>query len=405
MSAKKFQSMGTGELVALIAMLFSTVAFSIDALLPAYPQIATELQSGNATHLILTCFLGGLAVGTLLAGPLSDALGRKRAMYIGALIYISAGAVAWLSNDFETVVVARTLQGVGAAGPRVVSLAIVRDLYSGRQMARIVSFAMVLFTLVPFLAPIMGDMLARFYGWRAILLTFIVFSAITTLWLWLRLKEPLPRDKRVPLRWSVLWASTRETMGHPTVRLAIFVQGIAFGLIFCMITQVQPIYDDVFGRVDSFAYWFGGIALFAAASTSFLNAFLVVRIGMHRLVTLGMVGQVVCAAMALGVVSLWSEYTFPAFVVWQFMLIWLSGLCVGNLNAIALEPMGHIAGLAASLTGGISTLMASALAAFVGYLYDGTALPLLISALCMAIVGTVLMWRLNLQDSTPASAT
>ena len=387
--------MATGEFVALIAMMFSTVAFSIDALLPAMPEIKAELGAGGQVHLLITMFIAGLAVGTLVAGPLSDALGRKPVMYLGAVLYIGAGLVAWQTNDFEVTVAARLVQGIGAAGPRVVSLAVVRDLYEGRQMARIVSLAMVLFTIVPTIAPALGAFLADLFGWRSILLSFVVFSVVSILWVWIRLEESLAGEDRRPFHLPQLWLAAGEVFRHRVVRLAILAQGVALGLIICLISQVQQIYDQSFGLAESFPYWFGGIALFSAASTSLANASLVVRFGMRRMVTLGMSGQIVSAALALLFIVTVPAWAFPVFAVWQFMLIWLSGLCVGNLHAIALEPMGHIAGMTASLTGAVATMLAAVASAVVGPLFDGTPVPLVVSALCLSLVGTFVVSRIN----------
>lgn len=396
-AVKAEPGMGKWEFVALIAMLFSTVAFSVDALLPAIPQIEADLgdSATGRVHLLITLFMAGLALGTLIAGPLSDWIGRKPTMFIGAGLYLTAGTVAWLSQDFETIAAARIVQGIGAAGPRVVSLAIVRDLYSGRTMAQIVSFAMVLFTVVPTLAPAMGAVLTDLFGWRAILLAFLLFTIISTLWLWLRLPENLPQSARRPLRGGTLMEAARQIAGHPTVRLAILVQGMALGLIFSLIVTVQPIYDVVFDRAESFPYWFGGIALFSAASTSIANAALVVRFGMQRMVTLGMAGQAVSAALALAALEVYPELAFASFVAFQFLLIWLTGLCVGNLNAIALEPMGHIAGFTASVTGATATLLAATIATGVGAMFQGTQRPLIIAAICLGTLGFALMLRMN----------
>ena len=397
MSTSGQLKMGRWEFIALIAMMFSTIAFSVDALLPAFPQIEADLgvSATGQVHLLITLFMTGLAFGTLVAGPISDALGRKTTMLAGAGLYLTAGTVAWLSNDFETIVAARLVQGIGAAGPRVVSLAIVRDLYEGRMMAQIVSFAMVLFTIVPTLAPAMGAVLTDAFGWRAILLSFLLFSTISTLWFWTRLPETLPRENRRALRWAALAAAAQEILTHRTVRLAILAQSMALALIFCLIVTVQPIYDVVFGRAESFAYWFGGIALFSAASTSLANAALVIRFGMQRLVTLGMAGQAVSAAFAYLSYLHCPNYAFESFVVFQFLLIWLSGLCVGNLNALALEPMGHIAGFTASVTGATATMIAAAIATALGTVFDGTPRPLIAAAFCLGLIGFALMWAMR----------
>lgn len=395
MAERPKQRMPKGEFVALVAMLFATVAFSIDAMLPAMPQIGEELGADGRVHLLITMFMAGLALGILLAGPLSDAVGRKPVMYAGAVLYIGAGIVAWQSDSFELTVAARLVQGFGAAGPRVVSLAIARDLYAGSQMARIVSFALVVYTIVPTLAPAMGALLTDLFGWRAIMLSFVVFSLISTLWLWLRLDEPLAVADRQPFRLPRIGQAAMEVFRHPVVRLAILAQGVALGLIISLIAQVQQIYDQTFGMAETFPYWFGGIALFSAASTSLANASLVVRFGMRQMVTLGMAGHLLFAAAALLLYTAAPALAFPAFVIWQFMVIWLSGLCIGNLNAIALEPMGHIAGLTASLTGAISTLLAAVAAGAIGLLFDGTPVPLMLSALGLALLGLAIMWRLN----------
>lgn len=402
MNAKPPTEMSRNELIALIAMLFSTIAFSVDSLLPAFPDIENDLNIDGQAHLLITFFMAGLAVGTLFAGPISDAIGRKLTMCIGAAIYIAAGGVAFVSHDFEVILAARLVQGAAAAAPRVVSLAVVRDLYSGRHMAQIVSFAMVLFTLVPTLAPAMGAVLQEFFGWRAILLAFIVFSTISTLWLWLRLPESLPRDSRRPFRLTTLWVATKEVLAHPVVRLSIAAQSVALSLIFCLLVQVQPIYAETFGRAESFPYWFGAVALISAASTSLANAVLVMRVGMRRLVTWGMAGHVIFAALTYLVISTLPNLAFPAFLVWQFVIIWMTGITYGNLSAIALQPMGHIAGFTASVTGAISTMAAATLASFVGSIFDGTPLPLLMCSCVIASIGLIFMWQMNRLDELPS---
>ncbi len=390
---------GRTEFVAMIAMMFATIAFSVDSMLAAFPQIEAELGVPGKAYLMITFFMAGLAFGTLIAGPISDAIGRKNTLYAGGILYIASGLVAWQSHDYTVILAARVVQGFAASAPRVVSLAVVRDLYQGRQMAQIVSFAMILFTLVPTFAPAMGDLLQMAFGWRSILLSFVLFSVITILWVGLRLPESLPQAKRVPLSVSNIIASTTEVLQNPTVRLTIGVQCVAFALIFSLISMVQPIYDQSFGRAVYFAYWFGGIAAVSAFSTSLLNAFLVVRFGMRRLVTLAMAGQVFCAATALLVFRLAPQYAFPAFVFWQFMLIFLTGLSVGNLNSIALEPMGHIAGFTASVTGAVSTFAAAGIATLVGSRFDGTPIPLVVTCCLLAAIGLMLMWRMNILEN------
>ena len=176
------------ELVALLAMLAATIAFSIDAMLPVLPDIAGALtpDDPNRAQLVIAAFVLGMGVGTLLAGPLSDAYGRHAVAVGGALVYTGAALYCVVAPSIEALLAARLAQGLGAAGPRVVALAITRDLFSGRQMARIVSFVMTVFALVPVIAPTMGAAIAWAFGWRAIFLSFAVFSVVSVAWLLLR---------------------------------------------------------------------------------------------------------------------------------------------------------------------------------------------------------------------------
>ncbi|MEX0278810.1 MAG: MFS transporter, partial [Ruegeria sp.] len=190
--------MSKGEFIALIAMMFATIAFSIDAMLPALPEIGAQLSPDdtNKAQLILTSFVLGMGIGTFFTGPISDAVGRKPVIYGGAALYILASAIAWASSSLELVLAARILQGLGAAGPRVVAMAIIRDLYAGREMARIISIAMMIFTLVPAIAPMMGAGVIALVGWRGIFVCFILFAIIILIWMTLRLPESLAPENR-----------------------------------------------------------------------------------------------------------------------------------------------------------------------------------------------------------------
>ena len=386
--------MSRPEFIALIAMMFATIAFSIDAMLPALPEIGAELSPDdvNRAQLILTAFVLGMGVGTFFTGPLSDAYGRKPVIYAGSAIYIVASAVAWASSSLEVVLAARVVQGLGAAGPRVVSIAIMRDLYSGRIMARMMSIAMMIFTIVPAFAPLMGAGIIALVGWRGIFLAFILFSLISISWLRLRLPEPLALSARRPFRAPLLGAAIREMLTHPTVRLSIMVQTLSFGMLFTMLIMVQPVYDVIFDRADSFPFWFGVVALISG-SASLLNAAVVVRFGMRRIVTWSMAAQITLSGLVM--ISLTGDLTpdaaFALFVAWQSTVFFMAGTTLGNLNAIAMEPMGHIAGMAASVVGGISTVLAAMIAAPVGLLFNATLWPLAGGVFVMACIAFALM--------------
>jgi len=382
------------EFIALMAMMFATIAFSIDAMLPALPEIGTELSPDdmNRAQLVLTSFVLGIGIGTFFTGPLSDTFGRKPVIYAGTALLICASAVAWASSSLEVILIARMFQGLGAAAPRIVSIAVMRDLFVGREMARMMSIAMMIFTIFPAFAPLMGAGIIVMVGWRGIFLAFILFSLIAVLWMGIRLPESLPHAHRRPLRAPELWSAVRELFANPTVRISILVQSLCMGTLLTMLTMVQPVYDVVFDRADSFPFWFGAVAL-VSGSASILNAALVVRVGMRRMVTWSLGAQIVLSAVMLylDTAGLTSATMFVLFVAWQACVFFMAGTTLGNLNAIAMEPMGHIAGMAASVSSGVATVVGVAFAAPVGLLFDGSLVPLTGGILGMCIIGFVLM--------------
>ena len=394
MTTKPAQAMSKAEFISLVAMMMATIAFSIDAMLPALPEIGIQLSPDdvNRAQLILTSFVLGMGIGTFFTGPLSDAFGRKPVIIAGAALYIVSAGVAWASSSLELVLISRVVMGLGAAGPRVVAIAIVRDLYSGREMARMMSIAMMIFTLVPAIAPMLGQFVILIAGWRGIFAAFALFALIIALWTMLRLPEPLAIENRRPFRLPLMMSAVKEMIQHPTVRLSIVVQTFCLAILFTMITMVQQIYDIIFDRADSFPFWFSLVALLSG-SASLLNAAVVVRIGMRRIVTWSLAGQIVLSSIMLTLegFALPAALAFGLFVAWQTSVFFMAGTTLGNLNAMAMEPMGHIAGMAASVIGAISTVFAALIAAPIGLLFDGTLLPITLGILVMSSIGYLIM--------------
>lgn len=379
------------EFIALIAMMFATVAFSIDSVLPALPEIAAELtpQDPNRAQLILTSFVFGMGLGTLVMGPLSDSFGRKRVIVGGAVLYCLGALVGYLAPTLETVLAARVVMGLGVAAPRVVSLAMVRDLYSGRDMARIVSFAMMVFMVVPAAAPLLGAAIIAAAGWRAVFLAFLVFALIIISWMQLRQPETLPVASRRPLHVGQLWRDSREVLSHGLILKAILGMTLVLGALFATLSSVQQLFGETYGRAESFPWWFALIALFSAGSGP-LNARLVMTLGMRRVAGRAFLVQaVISGALALSLaLGLWTGgLPFWAMMAWLVLAFFMTGLTMGNLNALAMEPVGHVAGLAASLMGSISTVGSTLLAVPVGLAFDGTPLPLIAATTVTSALG------------------
>ncbi|MGV8986369.1 MAG: multidrug effflux MFS transporter [Cypionkella sp.] len=382
------------EFIALMAMLFATVSLAIDSMLPALPIIAEALspQDPNLVQLVVTSFVLGMGIGTLVSGPLSDAFGRKPVMIGCGVIYIGSAFLCYLAPTLETLLFARVLQGIGGAGPRAIGMALVRDLFKGRDMARIVSFVMMVFTLVPAVAPLMGKGVMLVAGWRDIFLVFMVFSLAMNAWFVLRQPETLPPSARRPLQLGLLAAAWKELIHHRVALISTACQTLTLACLFATLSSIQSIFEQYFDREAGFPLWFTVIAV-CAMSGSFLNSRIVVRVGMRKVLVMTYLAQVVMTAVALaGLASgAFSAFPFPPFLIWGIGIFAMMGLTMGNLNALAMEDLGHIAGFASSLITATSTVASVMLAIPVGQAFDGTPLPLLTGALVFSVLAFGLM--------------
>lgn len=390
------------EFVALLAMLFATIAFSVDAMLPALPGIAAELspEAPNRAQLIVTTFVLGMGVGTLFMGPISDAVGRRPVIVGSISLYIAAALVAGRAGSLELLLAARFVQGVGASGPRTVTLAMVRDLYSGRAMARVTSIVLSVFILVPAIAPSVGAGIIAVAGWRAVFWAFVVFGLISGSWLMLRQPETHPVERRRPLALATLLSAVREVLTSRIVVTYMAALSLGFGQMFGFLSTLPQIFADVFDRGASFPFWFAGFAGFGAIS-SMSNAALVMRLGMRRLATGAFALQVAAAATMLIATGALGVSGFAPFYAWMCISFFTIGLTFGNLNALAMEPMGHIAGLAAAVVGGVSTVGAVLIAVPIGLAYDGTVVPLVAAVLICSSLALALMLS-GAKEAAPA---
>ncbi|MFD1880985.1 multidrug effflux MFS transporter [Paracoccus pacificus] len=387
------------EFIGLMAILFATIAFSIDAMLPALPEIAAELvpDDVNSAQLVLTSFMMGMGIGTLFAGPISDALGRKLTISLGLLIYIAAAFGAHYASSLESLLVLRVLQGLGAASPRIVGLALVRDLYQGREMARISSFVMMVFIMVPALAPAAGQLIINIGGWRAIFLAFIALGLFNLTWLNLRQAETLAPPARRPLAFGTLIAGAREVLSDRQVMICMVVMTLGFGQMFALLASAQQLFGETYHQGDRFPVLFAAMALLASVGT-ILNMRYVVQLGMRRIAKAAYMMQIVSAALFLTTLLtgiLPEPLRFPAFFLWAVSVFAMAGVTFGNLNALAMQRMGHIAGMTASIVSAFSTLGAILIAAPVGLMFNGTAIPVASAALICSSVAWLLMRQLE----------
>ena len=376
--APERQARGGVEFVLLMAATMSLVALCIDAMLPAFPWIAEDLgvASANDVQLVVGAMFVGLALGQPLYGPLSDSIGRKRAMHAGFAILAAGTLLSMFAGSFTAMLAGRLLQGLGAAGPRTVAVALVRDRFQGAEMARVMSFIMTVFILVPVLAPAVGQGILLVADWRAIFAFILLFSGGVQLWLALRQAETLPPALRRPFTLVSVRAAFAEVLRNVPAMVYTLVAGCTFGAFMGYLNACQQIFGEQYGLGPWFPLVFASLAL-SAGLAAMLNGSLVVRLGMHRL-TYRALYAITALSWALLLVSaafgghppLW---LFLALCVGWFFCI---GFVFGNINAMAMEPLGHVAGSAAAVIGTLTTLLAVGLGYLTGRAYDGTVLPL-----------------------------
>jgi len=389
----------TPEFVAIMAMLVATVALSTDGILPALTMIANDMtpDDHNRAQFVLSFFVVGMAAGTFVMGPLSDSFGRKRVIYSGAVMYIVCALICATTDNYTLLLLARIGQGIGAAAPRVVAQALIRDFYQGREMARISSFVMIIFASVPALAPLLGSFVMLAFEWQAIFGLFILFVAISTIWMALRIDESMPAHKRIPFRVSTISVAVKEVLKYPVIVTSITGLIFAYCILFVAIFLVQPVFDQVYDRSASFPYWFALIAILSASS-SFLNSQLVGRLGMSALINAAFRVQ---AALSIAMLLLWyigvlqDTIGFAFFVTWIFSLFFMAGMTIGNLTALAMEPVGHIAGTAASVISALATIGSVIFAAILGQFFDGTLFVMIFGVAVFAVLGAIVVHRLK----------
>lgn len=361
-------------------MMMALTALSIDAMLPALPHIAQDLGTANPNdrQLVVSVIFLGLAVGQLFFGPLSDSVGRKPAIYAGFALYIVGSLLALAAPTFSVLLVGRILQGLGVSAPRAVTLALVRDQYAGRAMARVMSFVMTVFIFVPMLAPTLGQAILFAAGWRAIFGVFVLLTVILLVWLALRQPETLPKERRAPFSGGRIANAVMEILRNRVALGYTLTAGLISGAFIGYLNSSQQIFQEQYALGDLFPVIFAVVAS-SVGLASFLNSRLVMRFGMRFLARRALLAILTLAVIALGISLLTGGQPplllFLGYIMLSFFCV---GILFGNLNALAMEPLGHIAGIGAAAVGAISTLISAFLGAIIGQSYNGTVLPLVL---------------------------
>ncbi|MEM0912151.1 MAG: multidrug effflux MFS transporter [Pseudomonadota bacterium] len=390
------------EFITLMALLTSLVALSIDAMLPALEIIGDELNAKSAqqTFLVVTVFFVGMSVGQLIFGPFSDAKGRRLTILVGLIIFLFGTLICYMATSMESLLFGRVIQAIGVSGPRIASTAMIRDLYVGDEMARVMSFINVIFIAVPMLAPLVGQAVMHLYGWRQIFFVFALVALITCIWFFSRQDETLPKQYRIKFNVNQYVRTILWLLKHPVVMGASIGMGSIFGGFLGYLSSSQAIFVQIYDTGDFFPLIFAILA-FAIGVASLFNGVMVMRFGMHKIVTVSLWGTLLYA-IALVLVTLWFNGLPPLilFSAILFVGFFFIGGLFGNVNALAMEPLGHIAGVGASFVGSFTSLLSVPIGIIIAeFVYDDVtpvALGFLIfSALAFASIKFALRCRMQ----------
>jgi len=387
-------STNTAEFVALMAMLTALVALSIDMVLPSLPAIGASLgvARANDNQLVVSLLFLGFGVGQFFYGPFSDTAGRKPAAFLGLLVFTAGCSLALLSQTFPMMLAGRLLQGIGVAGPRTITIALIRDRFEGREMARVMSLVTAVFILVPIIAPALGQALLGMFGWRSIFVVYLVMGLITSIWFGLRQEETLPAPRRIPFSVARVASAVRQVV---TSRVAVgytVAAGFVFGAFLGYLTSAQQILQEEYALGARFPLYFSMLAV-AIGGASLANARLVLRYGMRPLSRLALWG-ILALSIAFTIFSVVAGGHPPLAMLMAYLMasFFGIGLLFGNLTTMAMQPLGAIAGTGSAVVGATSMLISLTLGTVIGQIYDGTVLPLVGGFAVLSLCSLAAAW-------------
>lgn len=381
------------ELVAIVAAVMALNALAIDMMLPALGQIGEELGAAhdNDRQLIIIVYVLGNGIAQLFFGPIVDRFGRKRVLMWALSAYVLASALSVFASTFSLLLAARAFQGVTTAATRVASIAIVRDQCSGRRMAEVMSLAITIFMAAPILAPGFGQVILFAAPWRGIFIALLLYGLMLALWLGWRLPETLSKENQKPLRAGPIFAAYGEFLKNRIAFGYTFASALCFAALFGYISASEQIFLDTFDLGNAFPLAFAAIAASLGAAT-LINARLVSRYGMRRISHTALLVFIIANLLHLLIAATAGE-TFILFMLFMSVSFFALGLIGPNASALAMEPMGHIAGSAAAANGFAGTTIAGFLGGIIGQFYDGTTMPIILGFTCLGISAfAVLIW-------------
>jgi DHA1 family bicyclomycin/chloramphenicol resistance-like MFS transporter len=367
--------MGFPEFVVIIASIMALNPLAMDMMLPALPNIASafHITVANRPQAVLSTFMIGFGVGQFVMGPLSDRFGRRPVLLGGMALYVIASLLAIAAPSFETLLLARALQGLGTAATRVIATSVVRDCYAGRRMASVMSLTMMVFIAVPVVAPSFGQAVMLLTQWRGIFIVLTLYGVLALIWSALRLPETLPVSERKSLALGDVLEASRQTVTNRQTFGYALAAGAVLGVLFAYVFSSQQVFTEIFKLGHYFPLAFAAVAI-GIAVAGFLNARIVGRLGMHVISHGGLVGAVAVAGIMLVAAKL-QMLPLPLFMMLSALMMFAFGLMFANFTALAMEPQGHIAGTASSLYGSITTLVGIGIGAVIGQDNNGTLLP------------------------------
>jgi DHA1 family bicyclomycin/chloramphenicol resistance-like MFS transporter len=375
-----------------VSLLTSLTALSIDTMLPALPAIGESfgVENSNNLQLIITLLFFGMFFGELAFGPLSDSLGRKRALGIGIVIFCIGTVVAMTAASLQMLLLGRIIQGVGVSGPKIISRAMIRDQFEGPYMSRVFSFIMTIFICVPMVAPILGQTIVKFAGWRAIFLLFLAIAICSYLWIMFKQPETLSLSNRRPIKPKELFRTAVRILQHPLVLCYATTAGLAFAVLLLFLSTSQAMFEQIYDRADDFPLYMASLASGFGLAT-LLNSRLVMKYGMYRLCVVAILGLT-----GLGVyfvtVGMVGTHSFISFMAGCYLFLFFIGLLFPNLSAMAMQPLGKVAGIGASLVSAISTTIGLPVSIVVGRHFNNTLMPLSLTILFCSLISLFFLY-------------